>query len=225
MDIDFFCTKKQMNDMTCEPVEQFHHPFMMTLNGPSQCGKTYFIKRLIENNDCIFHPPFTKLLYYYSSAYQDIFDDIIAFINKNKHQSSLKEYEFIQCTKRIPSMSEIRKKIGEQTLVILDDLMLTAVFDKENNQRINELVTRDCHHEKISLIFTCQNLNQGNGKLRTVRMNSQYLVVFNNLADCRNLKMVGFNKNICKDSIDGLNAIMNDVKHGYVVFKCYYLLV
>ena len=207
-----------MSEMMHKPVIKFYHPFMMTICGPSQSGKTYFIKRLIENNDEIFHPPFTKLLFYYSSTYQDIFDEIIGIIKENKNNSMLKEYEFIKCKLNSPSVSEIKQKLGKQTLIILDDLMINAVDNKENTKRIDELATRDCHHEDFSIIFTCQNINYGNTKLRTARANSQYIVVFNNVGDNRNLKTILYNKDLSKNILENLIDDMNKDNHGYIVF-------
>ena len=43
----------------------FCHPFMLTLCDPSQSGKTWLIKQIIENSDVLILPAITKLLYNY----------------------------------------------------------------------------------------------------------------------------------------------------------------
>ncbi len=49
-----------------------------------------------------------------------------------------------------------------------------ATSSKENTENLNNIAARDSHHSNTSVIFVCQNLNYGNGKLRNVRINSQY---------------------------------------------------
>ena len=203
--------------MIYKPVVKFQHPFMMTICGPSQCGKTHFIKELIKFNDEIFEPPFTKLLYYYSSSYQEMFDEIKSIINEQKN-TALQNYEFIKCKLHIPSVTDIKQKLGNQTLIILDDLMINATDNKDNTKKLDEIATRDCHHEDFSIIFTCQNLNYGNTKLRTARTNSQYIIVFNNVGDNRNLKTLLFNKGLSKNFMECLIDDMNENDHGYIVF-------
>ena len=34
----------------------FNHPFVMTITGPTQCGKTMWINKLIENIDVMIVP-------------------------------------------------------------------------------------------------------------------------------------------------------------------------
>ena len=87
----------------------------------------------------------------------------------------------------------MKQKLGKQTL-ILEDLMINATDNKDNTKRLDEMATRDCHHEDSSNIFTCQNSNYENTKLRTARTNSQYIIVFNNVGDNRNLKILFSNK-------------------------------
>lgn len=72
--------------------------------------------------------------------------------------------------------------------------MTVANEDKDSMRNLNNLATRDAHHYNMRVIFVCQNLNFGNGKLHTTRCNSQYLLLCKNLMDSRNIKMVGSNK-------------------------------
>jgi hypothetical protein len=84
--------------------------------------------------------------------------------DKNK-TSELKNYEFLDCNKGIPLIEELKPKLGKATLLILDDLMVLATANKENADNLNNLASRDSHHMNISVIFVCQSLNYGNGKL------------------------------------------------------------
>ena len=64
------------------------HPFMMTVCGPTQCGKTRFIMDLIKQNDELIVPPVDKLLYLYSIE-QTGYDDIKKNIRDNADTSTL----------------------------------------------------------------------------------------------------------------------------------------
>ena len=68
-----------------------HHPFMMTVCGPSQCGKTRYIMKMIKQNDVLIQPPVDKFIYLYSVE-QDSYNDIKKHIRDNSDTSTLKTY-------------------------------------------------------------------------------------------------------------------------------------
>ena len=43
--------------------------------------------------------------------------------------------------------------------------MTVASSSKENTTNLDNFASRDSHHSNISVIFTCQNLCYGNGKI------------------------------------------------------------
>jgi hypothetical protein len=190
---------------------------MMTVCGPSQCGKTRYIMKIIEQNDKLIHPPVDKLIYLYSVE-QDSYNDIKKYIRDSSEIATLKTYEFIDCTKGIVSAEELRPKLGKATLLVLDDLMVIAASNKTNLENLNNLASRDSHHSNTSVIFVCQNLNYGSGKLRNCRVNSQYHTMFNSLSDSRDVEMIASNKKI---PLALLNKILSEVgkkQYGYILF-------
>ncbi len=62
----------------------------------------------------------------YKIIEQPIYDEIIGVIKEKKESSSLKDYEFIDCNKGIPSILQLKNKLGEKTLLVLDDLMVVS---------------------------------------------------------------------------------------------------
>ena len=172
----------------------FNHPFVMTVTGPTQSGKTYLIAQIIKIADELILPPPTKLMYAYS-CWQPLYDEIKKHIDENKGSSSLQSYEFIDCSKRLPRIEDI-KSGRENVLFVMDDLMVDTASNKASLEMLNQLVVRDSHHSNMSVIYVCQNLYYGEGKLRTVKQNSKYQIVFNNFADVRNLEMVCQNRKI-----------------------------
>jgi hypothetical protein len=73
--------------------------------------------------------------------------------------------------------------------MVLDDLMVLAMTTKENSDNLNNLASCDSHHLNISVMFVCQNLNYGCCKLRNVRINSMYHLVFNNHTNTRDIEL------------------------------------
>ena len=59
-----------------EKVEQLNsilkHPCSVIVAGPSKCGKTTLVQKLLENNECVFDLP-PQRIYYCYSRWQDIF--------------------------------------------------------------------------------------------------------------------------------------------------------
>ena len=132
------------------------HPFMMTMCGPTQCGKTYKITEVVEHIDEVIKPTPDKLIYLYT-AEQPSYDKIKEIVCTNAPTSKLKSCEFIDCTKGIPAMTDLKPKLGEAALLILDDLMILAAVDRENADNLNNLASCDSHHMNVSVIFVCQN--------------------------------------------------------------------
>ena len=198
-----------LNDVTIP----FQHPFMLTVCGPSQSGKTYWIYNLLLHLDKMIDPPIMKIVYLYTS-YQPLYDKMKKVIKEKKNIS----IEFIICEKDIPRAEDIQTNLSDNTLVILDDLMTIASSSKENTINLDNYASRDSHHSNISIIFTCQNLCYGNGKLRNTRVNSQYTLLFKNIGDRRNMNMIADNKGV-KRSV--FNCVLNDVeksRYGYLLF-------
>jgi hypothetical protein len=61
-------------------------------------------------------------------------------------------------------METIKEKLGKNTLLVLDDLMVVATSNSTNLTNLNNLASRDSHHSNTSVIFVRQNLNFGSGK-------------------------------------------------------------
>lgn len=192
----------------------FQHPFMLTLCGPSQSGKTYWLYKLFSHLDSMITPTPDKIVFLYT-VYQPLYDAMRKKINERNDKITV---DFIDCNKGIPLVSDIQKSTNENTLIILDDLMTVAVSDKENLNRLDNFACRDAHHRNISVIFVCQNLMYGAGKLRNSRVNSQYIVMFKNLADHRNMYTVGENRKISRSKMSNILKDINSQPYGYLLF-------
>ena len=186
---------------------------MLTICGPSQSGKTYWIYNLLIHLEKIIVPSIVKIVYLYTT-YQPLYDKIKAVIREKKYIS----IEFIMCEKDIPRADDIQTNLSDNTLVILDDLMTIASSLKENTTNLDNFASRDSHHSNISVIFTCQNLCYGNGKLRNTRMNSQYTLLFKNIGDRRNMNMIADNKGVKRDVFNHVLSDIEQSRYGHLLF-------
>ena len=138
----------------------FHHPGCTIIAGPSQCGKTFFVKKLIENlPQCVDVP---------------IRDIIFCFSEWQPSYESLKErgVRFIQGA---IDPDDLSPEIPH--LVILDDLM------GQDEKRIMSFFTKHCHHRNTSVFYLVQNLFHGSKEHRTMHLNCNHLILFKNPRD------------------------------------------
>ena len=77
--------------------------------------------------------------------------------------------------------NEILEKIqaSEKNLVLLDDLMTSAGESKQ----ISKLFTQEAHHKNLTVIFIVQNVFYHGREMRTISLNTHYLVLYKNPRD------------------------------------------
>lgn len=140
----------------------FSHPFTCIIAGPAQSGKSTLVKQILENYKELINPAPDKIIYCYSK-YQDIFDEIkLTNIPISFHEG-------------LPEIETLDKNI----LIIFDDLMEQC----ERDTAILNLFTVDSHHKNISSIFITHNFYSKGKNMRTLSLNSHYLILFNNPRD------------------------------------------
>lgn len=139
-------------------MEQFKlvHPSTSLISGPTGSGKTFFVKKLIDNK--FLHPMPSTIIYCYGS-YQPLFDTM-----KNVHFEE-----------GLPSNIGILKN----TLIIIDDLM----SELSNDVRLSKLFTKGSHHRNLSIVFITQNLFHQGKEMRNINLNAHYMVLYKNPRD------------------------------------------
>ena len=58
----------------------FETPTRLTIVAATNCGKTFFMKKLLENAKEMFTNDFANVYYHYGSSYQPIFDQMLKSI-------------------------------------------------------------------------------------------------------------------------------------------------
>ena len=134
------------------------HPFTATLVGPTGCGKTMFIFRLIEHAREMIVPTPARILYCYGE-YQPIFA----------------KYSAVEFNEGLPDASQFDGR--QAVLVIIDDLM------NETNESVSAIFTKISHHRNVSVVYITQNMFPKNKHARTISLNSHYMVLFKNPRD------------------------------------------
>ena len=142
------------------------HPFPALVAGPTCCGKTQFVKRLLESGEQVIDGAPENIIWCYG-FYQATYDEIL---------KSLPSIKFIE---GLPDNMESMLDPSIRNLVVLDDLM----HELSNDQRITSLFTKGCHHRNLSVIFILQNIFHRGKELRDMSLNCHYLVLFKSPRD------------------------------------------
>ena len=92
---------------------QFETPSSFIVCGPTNSGKTWFVKRMLENARLMFKEPPTFVLYCYGSVRQPIFDDM---------QQNVKNICFHEGLPTKAELLDIHRE-NEHFICVLEDLM------------------------------------------------------------------------------------------------------
>jgi GTPase SAR1 family protein len=142
------------------------HPFSCLIAGPSKCGKTVFLQKLIASVKAYVDPPPERIIWVYG----------IENSNQMKAISEMSEIP-IEFTQTIPDINEFSEYVP--TLLIIDDMM----NDAGSSKTVADLFTKGCHHKNISVILVLQNLFHQGKRMRDIQTSTNYIVLFNNPRD------------------------------------------
>ena len=145
------------------PDLRLKHPFSCVVNGPSGVGKTEWIRKLIYYRDDLITNPPDRIIWCYAE-YQAIY-------------GQMEGIEFIEGLNYtlIP---------GKKHLIVLDDLMMSV------NKDITQLFVGGRHRD-ISVIFVTHNIFYQSKEMRTIKQNTNHMVLFENTQDASQIDYLG----------------------------------
>jgi len=161
-----------------KPVLQLESPTSCMICGPTNSGKTTFVKRLLEHAAVMFKEPPFCTLYCYGSVWQPIFTEM---------QRSIKNITF---HKGIPSrddLMEIRGDSRDHFICVLDDLL----HELANNVWAQELICVSSHHLNATICVLGHTIFEKDKVMRTLSLNIHYFVLFENRRDSEQLLRFG----------------------------------
>lgn len=149
----------------------FEHPCTIVIGGPSKCGKTCLVKKIIENQ---YIQPFPEKVYWFYSEYQDLY--------KEMEEEGLVT-EFIKGLDKsvVDDLTSNDRDVSK--LCIFDDLQDEVASDRT----IADLFTRGSHLRNLSVIYITQNIFFQGKVARNIKVNGNYYIIFRNPADTRQI--------------------------------------
>ena len=144
----------------------FRHPTTILIAGPTQAGKSFFFKQVLEHD--LIQPSPSRVIYVYGEQHPDL-----------SHLESV--YESVEFVKDIKNLLPILPTIlpSDRNLVVIDDQMMEA----GNLGEISNLFTKGSHHRNITVVYIVQNVFDKGKIHRTISLNSHYIVLFKNPRD------------------------------------------
>ena len=133
----------------------------MCVAGPSQSGKTTFLKKLLLYRNELFKQSIQRVLWCYG-------------IEQPSLHSELQRYGCILYN-GIPSVADLKP----YDLVVLDDLL----NESDTSKDLTKMFTQTAHHLPCFVIFVSQNLFPKGKDARTRSLNTHYYVIFKNPRD------------------------------------------
>lgn len=146
------------------------HNASMIVAGPSQSGKSSYVKNLLLHRKIIFTEPLENVYWYYG-------------VHQPEFHGQL-QGEGIILEEGLPSSFDFVKPYS---IIVLDDLMNEVKASKGN---VTKLFTRIAHHKNCFVILITQNMFDKSSELRTQHLNAQYLVLFKNPRDALQVRIL-----------------------------------
>lgn len=130
-------------------------PSGVMVAGPTQSGKSTFIKRIVEWADEMFSPPPKHIIYAYGAFDKRVFSDF--------------QTQGCEIMDHLPTDEEM-DQAEKPLLLIIDDFM-----EEVKGKYLQDLFTKKAHHKNMCVMYVTQYLYDKGAKI--ARYNSQYLLL------------------------------------------------
>ena len=167
-------------------------------------GKSVFVKNLLLNQNRLIFPIFKRVVWIYKHYQENLFQEL----KTNFDGDLIFENE-------LPNFNQIEKQ--ENTCFIIDDFMTELT----NSNDVNELYVNG-RHLNISLITLSQNMFNKGRYTRTMNLNTDYCVIFENIRDATIIKTLSYqmyphNINFLQEAFE--DAIKQPFGHLFIELK------
>lgn len=181
---------------------RFQIPSNMMIVGPTSSGKTTWIKNLLQHKKEYFNvEPEAMILFYKEN--QKIYDEMQNIMIDGKKNSAEREFPVF---KKVSDSPKSADEVKEVFLEFPRRIPKIVVFDDQLDEigpAVKHLFTVLTHHYNCFTIFLSQTLFDKSKDLRTLSINTQYMVLFNNPRDRMSVSQLA--KQVFPGKIDLLN--------------------
>lgn len=147
----------------CVPIR---HPAPILVAGPTGSGKTQFLTRALLTN--LIQPAPQRIIWVFGE-WQPAYDEV---------KSKYPEVEFV---KNFDDNLYDTLSPDKRNLLILDDQMSNEAVRDSND--LTKYFTNGSHHRNSTVVYVVQNIFDKGKAMRTLSLNSHYLVLFKNARD------------------------------------------
>lgn len=155
--------------------ERFHYGHCIRFAGPSQCGKTSTLCKLLASKHYFYPCPPNRVMWVSGSGCRD--ERLEDLIYKNYPNS-----EFFY---HVPE--DISNRVEERDFWVFDDM----ASELRNNVGFTNFFTKTAHHKNCIMAYLTQNAFEKGPDAATRTRNCSYQVFFNNKADLRWIRVLG----------------------------------
>jgi hypothetical protein len=143
------------------------------------------------------------------SEWQSAYDRILALKLPGVKITFIKEFD-----------DTLYDSLSSQTrnLVVLDDQMQSERIQQGKGSALAKFFTQGSHHRNLTVVYIVQNLFDQSRAMRTVSLNSHYLVLFKNPRDKSQIRVLAAQMYPTKSGfLVGAYEDATDIPYGYLV--------
>jgi len=155
----------------------FEHPTTIVLAGPTQCGKTHFLITALQ--DRRFQPEPQRIVWVYGE-WQQAYEEL------------LRTLPYIQFIKGFSNELYEAFDPRVNNLLILDDQMENKATHKRGDNTVTKFFTQGSHHRNLTIVYIVQNLFNKDASMRTVSLNTHYMILFKNPRDATQIRTLSY---------------------------------